>query len=96
MTHSTEDKQSQPGVEDLNNTQLRLSDGTIIFTSNAFETGGQINRATYYMMSIDAGLKYHGLAIEGEYYFRWLQKFRAVGVVPVNSLSLLSAFIRSV
>ena len=37
-------------------------------------------------MSIDAGLKYRGLAIEGEYYFRWLQKFRTTGVVPVNSL----------
>lgn len=86
MTHSTEDKQNQPGVEDLNNTQLRLSDGTIIFTPNAFDTAGQINRATYYMMSIDAGLKYRGLAIEGEYYFRWLQKFRTSGVVPVNSL----------
>ena len=86
MTHSTEDKQSQPGTEDLNNTQLRLSDGTIIFTRDAFDTGGQINRATYYMMSIDAGLKYRGLAIEGEYYFRWLQKFRTAGVVPVNSL----------
>ena len=86
MTHSTEDRQSQPGTEDLNNTQLRLSDGTIIFTPDAFDTGGQINRATYYMMSIDAGVKYHGLAIEGEYYFRWLQKFRTAGVVPVNSL----------
>jgi len=86
MSHSTEDKQSQPGVEDLNNTQLRLSDGTIIFTPNAFDTGGQINRATYYMMSIDGGVKYRGLALEGEYYFRWLQNFRTIGVVPVNSL----------
>lgn len=86
MSHSTEDKQSQPGVEDLNNTQLRLSDGTIIFTPNAFDTGGQIDKATYYMMSVDAGLKYRGLAIEGEYYFRWLENFRTQGAVPVNSL----------
>lgn len=86
MTHSTEDRQSQPGAEDLNNTQLRLSDGTIIFTPNAFGTVGVINVATYYMMAIDAGLKYHGFAVEGEYYFRWLENFQTEGVVPVDAL----------
>ena len=37
-------------------------------------------------MSIDAGLKYRGLAVEGEYYFRWLNQFKTEGVVPVTSL----------
>ncbi len=86
MTHSTEDRQNQPGTEDLNNTQLRLSDGTIIFRPDAFGTVGRINTATYEMLSIDAGLKYRGLAIEGEYYFRWLNQFKTEGVVPVTSL----------
>ena len=86
MTHSTEDRQNQPGTEDLNNTQLRLSDGTIIFRPDAFGTGGRINTATYEMMSIDAGLKYRGLAVEGEYYFRWLRQLHTEGVVPVKSL----------
>ena len=31
-------------------------------------------------------MKYRGLALEGEYYFRWLQQFKTEGVVPVNSL----------
>ena len=37
-THSTEDRQSQPGTEDIQNTQLRLSDGTVLFTPGAFAT----------------------------------------------------------
>jgi hypothetical protein len=29
----------------------------------------------YQMMSIDAGVKYHGMSLEGEYYRRWLKDF---------------------
>jgi hypothetical protein len=86
MTHSREDKQSQPGTEAINNSQIRLSDGTIVFTPGAFGTDGAITRLTYNMVSTDAALKYQGFALEGEYYFRWLGDFRTVGDVPVTSL----------
>ena len=32
FTHSTETKQSQPNSENFENTQIRLSDGTVVFT----------------------------------------------------------------
>ena len=35
---------------------------------------------------LDAGLKYRGFALEGEYYWRWLNDFRADGPLPENSL----------
>ena len=35
FTFSPEDRQSQPGSEDIDNTQIRLSNGTIIFTPGA-------------------------------------------------------------
>lgn len=85
-THSREDRQSQPDTEAIENSQLRLSDGTIIFQPRAFDTDGRIDQATYYMTSIDAGLKYRGWSLEGEYYFRWLNDFDVQGTIPVSEL----------
>ena len=34
-THSTEDKQSQPGTNGIENSQIRLTDGSVIFTPDA-------------------------------------------------------------
>jgi hypothetical protein len=86
VTRSREDAQSQPGTEDIQNTQLRLSDGTVIFNPDAFLTDGRIKRATYLMSSVDAGLKYRGYSLEGEYYFRWIDDLAVIGDIPVNSL----------
>jgi len=38
------------------------------------------------MTSVDAGFKYRGYSIEGEYYFRWIDDFDVIGDIPVNSL----------
>src|SRR5690349_18028291 len=72
-THSLEEKQSQPGSEGIENSQIRLSDGSVIFTPDLFAPGTTVNEVDYHMMSIDAGVKYRGLALEGEYYWRWLR-----------------------
>jgi len=79
FTRSREDKQSQPGTQDFQNVQLRLSDGSIIFTPNLFGPGITITNATYKMTSFDGGIKYQGYALEGEYYLRWLTDFRGSG-----------------
>lgn len=76
FTRSDENKESQPNSDNFENTQLRLSDGTVIFTPDLFAPGVTITDATYRMMDVDAGLKYRGFAIEGEYYFRWLNNFK--------------------
>jgi hypothetical protein len=86
FTRSREDKQSQAGVNDIDNSQIRLSDGTLLFSPNAFGTDGQVNRATYEMADLEAGLKYLGWSLEGEYYLRWISDFRTTGFVPVSSL----------
>ncbi len=86
VTRSREDRQSQPGTEDIQNSQIRLSDGTVIFQPDAFATGGRINKATYLMSSIDAGFKYKGYALEGEYYFRWVDDFKTEGDIPEDDL----------
>ncbi len=74
-THSLEDRQSQPGQNSIENTQIRLSDGSIIFTPELFGPGITVEEVDYRMMSLDAGIKYRGLSLEGEYYRRWLSNF---------------------
>ena len=39
-TYSREDAQEQPGVNAFENSQIRLSDGTLLFAPDAFNTGG--------------------------------------------------------
>jgi hypothetical protein len=83
-TSSTEDAQSQPGTDSIENTQIRLSDGTLLFNATAFVTG-RITEARYQMMALDAALKYKGFALELEYYSRWLDSFKVEGVIPRDS-----------
>jgi hypothetical protein len=86
FTTSREDAESQAGVNDFENSQIRLSDGTRIFQPDAFATGGQITGATYTMFTLGAGFKYRGWSLEGEYYWRWVDDFDTVGFIPVTEL----------
>ncbi len=86
FTFSPEDRQSQPGADDIDNTQIRLSNGTIIFTPGALAPGVAVSDVKYYMTDFDAGLKYRGFALEGEYYLRWLNDIEADGPVPVDQM----------
>jgi hypothetical protein len=85
-TRSREDAQEQPGTDAIENSQIRLSDGTLLFSTNAFNTGGQITDATYQMLDIDTGIKYRGFSLEGEYYTRWVNDFRIIGNIPISHL----------
>jgi hypothetical protein len=83
-THSLEERQSQPGTESIENSQIRLSDGSIIFTPDLFGQGITVNEVDYHLVSIDAGVKYKGIALEGELYWRWLRNFTGLstGGIP--------------
>jgi DUF3011 family protein len=79
-THSREDKQSQPGTNNIENSQIRLTDGSVIFTTDLFGPGITVDRVTYDMVSLDGGIKYKGLSFEAEVYQRWLSDFAGPGV----------------
>jgi hypothetical protein len=79
FTRSDEDSQGQPDSDTFDNTQLRLSDGSVIFSPNLFGPGLQVREATYQMAAIDAGLKYQGYSLEGEVYARRLDDFSVRG-----------------
>ena len=57
-SHSLEDKQSQPGTNAIENSQIRLTDGSVVFTPDLFGPGITVNNVDYKMTSIDAGIKY--------------------------------------
>jgi hypothetical protein len=85
-THSTEDKQSQPNTDAFENTQIRLADGSIVFTPDLFGPGIVVNELRYQMADVDAGIKYHGMALEGEYYWRKLDRFEGPGTGTIPNL----------
>ncbi len=80
FTTSDEDRQSQPGTEAIDNVQIRLSDGSIIFTPRLFGDNISITDVQYKMISFEAGVKYKGYALEGEYFLRKLNNFRGYGI----------------
>ncbi|MET0623042.1 MAG: hypothetical protein ABW250_08705 [Pyrinomonadaceae bacterium] len=81
FSRSDENKESQPGADTFENTQLRLTDGTVIFTPNLFADGVTITDARYRMSTVDGGFKYKGYSLEGEYFWRWLDNFKFLEAV---------------
>ena len=79
-THSRETKQNQPSQSAIENSQIRLTDGSNIFTADLFGPGIQVDRVSYNMQTIDGGIKYKGLSLEAEYYWRKLSNFVGTGV----------------
>lgn len=86
-THSTETAQGQPSADDFENSQIRLTDGTLLFSPDPFGTLGKVEEARYRMASIDAGVKYKGFSLEGQWYWRWVDNFKTIGTVPIDRIS---------
>ena len=86
-TSSHEEKQSQPGTEGIENSQIRLTDGSVIFTPDLFGPGITVTDVDYRMSSVDAGVKYKGLSLEGEYYWRWLSNYAGVNTGGIADIT---------
>jgi hypothetical protein len=87
-TQSVEDSQSQPSTEAPENSQIRISDGNIVFTPDLFGPGITIDELQVRMVAIDAGVKHRGLSLETEFYWRWVTDFFGsdVGQLPFDTL----------
>ena len=48
-------------------TQIRLADGVPLFDTGALAPDVTLQKATYWILSVDAGLKYRGLFLQAEY-----------------------------
>jgi len=85
FTRSREDRFSNLDQSSPENTSLYNSDGVLTFSTGAFAPGVTVDKATYRMYAIDGGLKWNGLAVNGQYFFRWLNDFEADGPLPLSS-----------
>jgi hypothetical protein len=85
FTRSREDRFSNLDQSNPDNTAIYNSDGVLTFSTGAFAPGVTVDKATYRMWAIDGGLKKSGLAINGQYFFRWLNDFVADGPLPIAS-----------
>ena len=84
-TDSPEDRQSPIGTA-ANNTTLRLADSLNVFDFGALAPGVTVESTHYKMVSSSAGIKYHGLWLQGEGYGRLLNNFIADGKLPVSAV----------
>jgi hypothetical protein len=82
FTHSREDRFSNLDQSSPENTSLYNSDGVLTFSTGAFAPGVTVDQATYRMWSVDGGLKWGGLAVNAQWYMRWLNDFEADGPLP--------------
>ena len=85
FTLSREDRFSNLDQSSPENTALYNSDGVLAFSTGAFAPGVTLDKATYKMWAMDGGVKYNGLAINGQYFMRWLNDFEADGPLPLSS-----------
>lgn len=85
-THSREDRFSNLDQSSPENTSMYNSDGVLTFATGAFAPGVTVDEATYRMWAIDWGLKRSGWSVNGQYYFRWVDGFKADGPIPIEDM----------
>ena len=68
------------------NTTLRLADSVNLFETGALAPGVTVQNADYRILSVDAAVKYKGVFLQAEYYWRTLDKFDADGLLPVREI----------
>ena len=84
--HAREDRASPIG-QAPNETQLRLSDGVLLFEGGALADGVTVQQADYDVVAIDAGFKYRGFSFQAEYYNRTYSNFASDGPLPQDSIT---------
>jgi hypothetical protein len=85
FTRSREDRFSNLDQSSPENTSLYNSDGVLTFSTGAFAPGVTVQNATYEMWAVDWGVKRNGLAVNGQFFFRWIRDFAADGPIPLES-----------
>jgi hypothetical protein len=83
--HAAESRYA-PLTEPPNETQIKLSDGVSPYETGALAEGVTVETLDYDLLAFDAGLKYRGFSLQGEYYVRQLSDFVADGPLPLESV----------
>jgi hypothetical protein len=86
FTRSREDRFSNLDQSSPDNTSLYNSDGVLTFSTGAFAPGVTVDLALMRLWAIDGGIKWNGLAVNGQYFTRRVNEFVADGPLPLASM----------
>ena len=84
-TFSPEQRYTDP-PDASSNTTLKLADSTNLFDTGTLAPGVSVFEADYTILALDAGMKYHGIFLQTELYYRKLDSFNADGALPVDEI----------
>ena len=85
VSRSPEQRYTDVG-EAPSNTTLKLVDSVNLYETGALVPGTTITFADYALTALDAGLKYRGIFLQTEFYWRTLDGFEADGALPVSEI----------
>jgi len=85
-TTSREDELTDTAAKAPENTTMRFTDAVNVFEVGSLADGVAIEKLRYRLFSADAGLKYKGIFLQGQYFVRQLTNFKANGPLPVDSV----------
>ena len=85
FTRSRENRFSDLDQSSPENTSIYNSDGVQAFATGAFAPGVTLQDATYKLWAVDGGIKWKGLAVNGQYFLRWLGDFVSDRPLPLAS-----------
>jgi hypothetical protein len=75
-----------PVTQPPNETQIKMSDGVSPYETGALADTVTVTELDYNEIAFDAGYKYRGFSLQGEYYIRRLSNFAATGPLPLSSI----------
>ena len=85
---------SQNASDAVENSPIRLSDGTVITTPNALAPGVTLTSYDVSLASLDWAWKYRGLGLSTEIFFQDLLGLRGTGPLPIASTSAFGGFVK--
>ena len=85
---------NQSDSDAVENSPIRLSDGTIITTQGALAPGVTVQTYDLSLAALDAAFKYRGLGISTELYFQHLLGLQGDGPLPIHSTRAFGGFVQ--
>ncbi len=85
---------NQSESDAVENSPIRLSDGTLITTPGALAPGVTLQSYDISLAAVDLAYKYRGLGLSSELYFQDLQGLQGSGPLPIRSTGAFGGFLQ--
>jgi hypothetical protein len=85
---------NQADSDAVENSSIRLSDGTLITTKGAIAPGVTLQTYDIALAAVDLAFKYRGLGVSTELYSQTLESLKGDGPLPINSTRAFGGFVQ--